>query len=516
MLVSFITFLSFCLKVDFSQISMGGPPQVPYRPQQPMQGQFPQVSGPSQPQGPYGGGYQPSPVYQMGQPSPSPVYIMRAPGPAPPMPGMQQYQPPTFEPRREKKIIQIKDPNSNKDVTQEILNRQPSGSLTGSTGGTPNNTTPDISGQSSSSSTPPLTSQQQAEANVRAQFAAQVAATLANNTEEKPRKPEITIQKAPVINKGEADTVQAKQPVDARKEEAAKEIKGSATVNAVTETQSAEKADETQPKEAAVKTQPKEATQGSKISEGVITESTLGSKSLVSSVDATTSANEKISNVRVEIFTADDVRNKESQQSSTAAVSDIVKTEAKVKPSEQTVKQAASDVVPVTETKALNGPVSVTQEEAVEETEEVMTVESQAEVEAPPVNITDTPEPSKTTEEAAAADQQVAEPETTAKPPEEPEVLQEPSEAGDAVGIEEVNGHEGDIKASAAPKNPVETQAAGLYLFYLSLRVSWSLFPQYNHLQVPIRFLLLVFSGAFSFFLKHVLYLWCHLLCGIR
>ena len=215
MLVSFITFLSFCLKVDFSQISMGGPPQVPYRPQQPMQGQFPQVSGPSQPQGPYGGGYQPSPVYQMGQPSPSPVYIMRAPGPAPPMPGMQQYQPPTFEPRREKKIIQIKDPNRNKDVILEILNRQPSGNLTGSTGRTPYNTAPDISGQSSSSSsspnnttpdssgqssrsTPPLTSQQQAEANVWVQFGARVAATLANNTEEKPRKPEFTIQKAPV------------------------------------------------------------------------------------------------------------------------------------------------------------------------------------------------------------------------------------------------------------------------------------------------------------------------------
>lgn len=159
--------------VDFSQIPMGGPPQ--YRPQQPMQGQFPPVSGHSQPPGPYG--YQPSIVYPMGQPSP-PVYILRAPHTAP-MPGMPQYQTPNFEPRaRERKIIQIKDPNSNKDVTQEILNRQPSGSVTGSTSGTPNNITPNMSGQSSSSSTPPLTSQQQAEANVRAQFAAQVAATL--------------------------------------------------------------------------------------------------------------------------------------------------------------------------------------------------------------------------------------------------------------------------------------------------------------------------------------------------
>ena len=108
--------------------------------------------------------------------------------------------------------MQIKDPNSNKDVTQEILNRHPSGSLASSTGGTPNNTTPDISGQSSSSSTPPLTSQQQAEANVRAQ----VAATLRDTTEEKPRKPEYTIQKALASNRAETD-VQGKEAADKSK-----------------------------------------------------------------------------------------------------------------------------------------------------------------------------------------------------------------------------------------------------------------------------------------------------------
>ena len=112
------------------------------------------------------------------------MYILRAT--PPPMNTSQQYSlSQNFEPRaRERKIIQIKDPNSNKDVTQEILKRQPSGSVSGiasgSTGGTPTNT-PDISGQSSSSSTPPLTSQQQ---DVQAQFAAQVAATLTSDTDE--------------------------------------------------------------------------------------------------------------------------------------------------------------------------------------------------------------------------------------------------------------------------------------------------------------------------------------------
>ena len=161
-----------------------------HRPQQPLQGQFVPVSGPSQPHGsPY---FQPTTVYQVGQPIP-PMYIVRAP--SGPMTGMPQYQAQTFEPRaRERKIIQIKNPNSNKDVTQEILNRQPSGSLTGSTGGTPNNTAPDFSGQSSSSSSPPLILQQQAEANVRAQFAAQVAATLANS-EDKPKKQKLLFRK---------------------------------------------------------------------------------------------------------------------------------------------------------------------------------------------------------------------------------------------------------------------------------------------------------------------------------
>ena len=270
---------------------MGGPPQ--YRPPQAMQGQSPLVSGPSQPNGPFV--YQQSPGYPIGQPPP-PVYIVRAP--ATPLQGMQQFQP-QFEPRpRERKIFQIKDPISNKDVTQEILKRQPASSLTSTAVGTPNNT-PNLSGQSSSSGIPPLTSQQQAEANVRAQFAAQVAATLVNS-EDRPKKPEYTIQKSTVNNRADVDIVKAKETLNVQKEEGLKSARKNDTVSNVMET-----VQETQMKEGTVpvKSQTKEAVRGVKLCEGSSSESLLGSKSLVSSVDATTLRNKKISNVRVEIFT---------------------------------------------------------------------------------------------------------------------------------------------------------------------------------------------------------------------
>ena len=151
-----------------------------YRPQQPMPRAFTPISGSSQ--GPGHFVFTPQQTgYSVGQPSH--MYILRAT--PPPMNTSQQYSlSQNFEPRaRERKIIQIKDPNSNKDVTQEILNRQLSGSVSGiasgSTRGTPTNT-PDISGQSSSSSTPPLASQQQ---DVQAQFAALVAA-ISSDTDE--------------------------------------------------------------------------------------------------------------------------------------------------------------------------------------------------------------------------------------------------------------------------------------------------------------------------------------------
>ena len=171
--------LSFHAQADKGQIP--GPPQMQYRPQQPTSGAFTPVSGPAQ--GPGHFGYTPQQtIYPMGQLS-GPMYIIRAP--AAPMNTLQQYSPSqNFEPRAwERKIIQIKDPNSNKDVTQEILNRQPSGNVSGSpsgsTGSTPTNT-PDVSGQSSRSSTPPLSSRQQ---DRRAQFAEQVAATLSSHTD---------------------------------------------------------------------------------------------------------------------------------------------------------------------------------------------------------------------------------------------------------------------------------------------------------------------------------------------
>ena len=216
---------------------------------------------------------------------------------------MPQYPQQTIEPRtREKKIIQIKDLNqSNKDVTQEILKQKPVGSLTSTVAGTPS-VTPNLSGQSSNSSTPPLTSQQQAEANVRAQFAAQVAATL-KDSEEKPKKIENAIQKSNANTRADAYSSKAKEPVIAQKQEALSGTKKNDVV-----TNATEKASETNLNEATVtaKSQIKEDESSSS------GESVLGPKSLVSSVDATNLARKKITNVRVEIFTAQEVPKRES------------------------------------------------------------------------------------------------------------------------------------------------------------------------------------------------------------
>ena len=232
--------LFFHAQVDNGQIP--GPLQMQYRPQQPMSGAFPPVSGPSQ--GPGHFVFTPQQTgYPMGQLS-GPLYILRAP--ATPMNTIPWYSPSqNFEPRaRERKIIQIKDPNSNKDVTQEILNRQPSGSVSGSvsgsasgsTGGTPTNT-PDISGQSSRSSTPPLTSQQQ---DMRAQFAAQVAATLSSDTDKNKKPGDIIIQKPSVNNKLTVGAPKLKSVADTSKDYLSRQTEISANMTAVTERKLAE------------------------------------------------------------------------------------------------------------------------------------------------------------------------------------------------------------------------------------------------------------------------------------
>ena len=282
----------------------------------------------------------------MGQP---PVYILRAP-----TPGMPQYPQQTIEPRtREKKIIQIKDPNqSNKQVTQEILKQKPVGSLTSTVAGTPN-VTPNLSAQSSNSSTSPLTSQQQAEENLRAQF-------------------------------------------------------------------------------------------------------------------ATNLANKKITNVRVEIFTAQEVPKRESTKISAPVVSEI-KTEEKVEPDESE-KPVATDALPVSESKTLNGPTTtVSHEQAGEETEKVTTINSEVEVEtapAPDAAVAVAPEPSK-----APEDDVTTQNEETTQGSEEPEVLPPSSQVEEASGMEKVNGHDGERKASPASKS--DSQVTGLYLtIYLSCNLA--------------------------------------------
>ena len=143
--------------------------QLQFRPVVPQQvpGQFASMPSPafSQQQSPYG--MPQTAVYTQPQ---QPFYIFKTPQTPVSLPQQQPPRPP--EQKRERKIIQIRDPNQdNRDITQEILM---SGAHSGS--GTPNST-PDVSGRSSNSNTPPVNSHIDA----GAQFAAQVAATLAND-----------------------------------------------------------------------------------------------------------------------------------------------------------------------------------------------------------------------------------------------------------------------------------------------------------------------------------------------
>ena len=431
---------------------MGAPARYPTP--QAIQGQFTPVPGPSQPQGPLL--YQSPTGFTMGQP---PMYIIRAP-----TPGMSQYPQQTIEPRtREKKIIQIKDPNSNKDVTQEILKQKPTGSSASTAAGTPN-LTPNPSGQSSNSSTPPLTSQQQAEANVRAQFAAQVAATL-KDSEEKPKKIENAIQKSNANTRADADSSKAKEPVIAQKQEALNGPKNNDVV-----TNATEKASEASLKEATVtaKSQSKEDESSNS------GESVLGPKSLVSSVDATNLANKKITNVRVEIFAAQEAPKRESTKISAPVVSEIIKAEEKVKPDESEKPVATDhDALPVSESKTLNGPTTtVFDEQAGEETEKVTTISNEVEVETAPdaaaaaaaAAAAVAPEPSKAPEDDDVTTQN----EETTQGSEEPEALPPSSQVEEASGMEKVNGHDGERKASQTASK-IDSPVPGLYLsLYLS------------------------------------------------
>ena len=318
--------------------------------------------------------------------------------------------------------------------------------------GTPN-VTPNLSGQSSNSSTPPLTSQQQAAANVRAQFAAQVAATL-KDSEEKPKKIENANQKSNANTKADADSSKAKEPVIAQKQEALSGPKKNDVV-----TNATEKASETNLKEATVtaKSQSKEDESSNS------GESVLGPKSSLSSVDATNLANKKITNVRVEIFTAQEVPKRESTKINAPVVGDIIKMEEKVKPNESE-KPVATDALPVSESKTLNGPTTtVSHEQAGEETEKVTTINSEVEVEtAPDAAVAVAPEPSK-----APEDDVTTQNEETTQGSEEPEVLSPSSQVEESSGMEKVNGHDGERKASPASK--IDSQVPGLYLtIYLS------------------------------------------------
>ena len=383
----------------------------------------------------------------MGQP---PVCIVTAPAPQ-----VSQFQAQTTEPcAGEKKIIQIKDPNSNKDVTQESFEQKPAGSLASTAAGT-SNVTPNLSGQSSNSSTPPLTSQQQAEANVRGQFAAQVAATLVKNSEEKPKKIELAVQKSNANSRADVDSSKAREPVDAQKEEALNGPKKNDLV-----TNATEKASETELKEATVTAKSQSKEDESSNSGEIV----LGPKSLVGSVDAASLANEKSSSIIVEIFTVQEVPKRESTKISAPVVSDKIKLEEIVKPDESE-KPVATDALPVSESKTLNGPTTVSYEQGEEETEKMTAVSSEVEVEtAPDAAAAVAPEPSK-----APEDDDTTRNEEPTQGSEESEVLPSSSEVEEASGMEKVTGHDGEGKVSALSKIPIDSQSQGLYsIIFLS------------------------------------------------
>ena len=320
-------------------------------------------------------------------------------------------------------------------------------------------------------------------------------------------------------NRADVDIVKAKETLNVQKEEALKSARKNDTVSNVMET-----VQETQMKEGTVpvKSQPKEAVQGSKLCEGSSSDSSLGSKSLVSSVDATTLANGKISNVscRVEIFTKE-VLYKESQKSNAPFVCDVVKTDEKVKPSDECdkdekvqlldecekdekvkvvdeceedekvkrldegEKEVATDALPVSESNILNGPMEESQEQAKEDTEEVITIDSQPEVEAAvPGTASETLKPNEVSKDNG---KELTQPEETFAQTEESKVLLPSSEPQEGSGNEKVHGNEVDLKKSAVANTPVDSHGSGeciqlryyLIVFSPYLKMKWNKSNQY-------------------------------------
>ena len=191
-----------------------------YSPQQVTQGQFTTLYGPSQPQGLYC--YLRTTVYPTGQPSP-PVYIVRAS--TPPMIGIAPFQTTVIAQDSESENRETEDSEKEDSESedsemeqyspqQEIMGqfttlaadaapvvRAPTALMTGMPQFQTQNFDPREQERdmiqikdaelSASPRTSPLSSQRQAEANVRAQFQAQVAATLANDSESEGSKSEM-------------------------------------------------------------------------------------------------------------------------------------------------------------------------------------------------------------------------------------------------------------------------------------------------------------------------------------
>ncbi|XP_067048900.1 eukaryotic translation initiation factor 4 gamma 1-like isoform X2 [Acropora muricata] len=137
---------------------------------------------------------------------------------------------------------------------------------------------------------------------------------------------------------------------------------------------------------------------------------------------------------------------------------EMIKTEEKVEPDESE-KPVATDALPVSESKTLNGPTTtISHEQAGEETEKVTTINSEVDVEttpAPDAAVAVAPEPSK-----APEDDVTTQNEETTQGSEEPEVLPPSSHVEEASGMEKVNGHDDERKASPASKTDSQVTVA--------------------------------------------------------
>ena len=85
--------------------------------------------------------------------------------------------------------------------------------------------------------------------------------------------------------------------------------------------------------------------------------------------------------------------------------------------------------------------------------------------------------------------QQGAESESTAEESIDTAVFSTASELEHAAEDEKLNGYEGDVKVPGVPKNPVDTQATGLYLILLFINFVVASHITFTHTHCTVQYL---------------------------